>query len=491
MIEHSFSETQRQSAAAILQIIYKTYRIIVRQLWPFLIVFFLGGSNDSFGTKVTIVLVAIALLSMVVSVLGYFRYTFYVEGGELVVNRGVLVRKRLVLPLGKVQSINIEQNLLHRLMGVVGVQVDTAGSTGEEITIDALSTAKAQALKNLLLSSKKEVKRDTQQEDQDEAVVAEQEVVHEVDIGDLLVVGLTENHLKSGWIIIAFGLWLFSELEGIGVETADYLPSLQSLAVLTTYLIGAFLIASLLISLVRIVIRYYGLSFVREEDGFRLQHGLFTKQSISASDRKIQTIAWRDNLLRKTVGLYQLSIKQVGSQAINSKKPLTIVGIRRSDIDRILIDVFGRVVDRGAEYEGVHVSWRNRRMAFVAVPLLALAGVFIYMQKYYQLAVAIGLLVYWIAATWRAYRKLGYALIDDYLVLSGGAWGDYRTIIPLHKLQYVAHSTSPYQRRKGLVTIKVKTAAGTHTIPYLPDHLGRDLRDRLLYEVEVCDQDWM
>lgn len=495
LVDHSFTEPQRQSMAAMLQIIYKTYRVIVRQLWPFLIVFLFGGSSDAWGTKVAMVLIVLALLSMVVSVVGYFRYTFYIEEGDLIVNRGILIRKKLVLPLQKIQSINIQQNLLHRLMGVVGVQVDTAGSAGEEITIDALSMTTAEALKSNLLRGKMTAK-DVDLSDHDllpalDQLKSKQDVVHAIDIKDLLVVGLTENHLKSGWIIIAFCFWVFSELEGVGVETMDYLPTLQSLAVLTTYLLGVFLVASVLISLTRVIVKYYGLSFVREEDGFKLEHGLFTKQSISAADSKIQTIAWRDNLLRKLVGLYQLSIKQVGSQALNSKKPLTIAGIRRSGIDQILIDLFGRVVDRDVTYAGVHVSWRNRRIAFVVGPLMVLAGVLLYLQEYYQMAAVILFIGYWIYASWRAYRKLGYSILDDYLLLSGGAWGDYRTIIPFHKLQNVSYTTSPYQRRHGLVTVRAKTAAGIHTIPYLPRGLGQQVRDKLLYEVEVRRQDWM
>ena len=60
--------------------------------------------------------------------------------------RGVLRIDRLTVDVSRIQSIAIEQELLHRLTDLVKVVVDTAGSSQAEFTIDAISRPIAEEL---------------------------------------------------------------------------------------------------------------------------------------------------------------------------------------------------------------------------------------------------------------------------------------------------------------------------------------------------------
>lgn len=493
MSEQAFANPQRQSLVAILQIIYKTYVVLIKQAWPILIALFVGSSRGSFGEKITIAIAATAVLSMILSIIRFWRFSFYVEGKDLIVQKGILFRKKIVLPLKRIQSINIEQNLLHRVTGVVGMKVDTAGSSEEEISFSALGHTKAKELRSLLLSESKSASptNDGTTGEEDSSPSIDRYVVHEVPLPNLLMIGLTENHIRSGWLIVGFGFWLFSELEGVGIETEEYLPSYQEIATLVAYLITAFVIASVFISLVRTLFRFFNLRFVREADGFVLESGLFTRRSTSAKDNKIQTIGWRDNLLRKTVGLHHLSIRQAGLQAINSKAKLTIAGIRSDGIDTILKNIYSKIPGHNTSYQRVDIRWRNRRLLLITLPMMALTGLLVYTQSY-VLAVIVALTwAFWVVATIRAYTKLGYSIDDEYLLLSGGSWGDSRTIVPIYKLQHVGMSSTPYQRRHQLASIELKTAADKHTIPYIDREQALDLHGQLLYQLETNEKDWI
>ena len=64
----------------------------------------------------------------------------------MVVTKGVIRVVRLNVPIERIQSIAIEQQLLHRLTGLVKVTVDTAGTKDVEFAIDAIARPLAEEL---------------------------------------------------------------------------------------------------------------------------------------------------------------------------------------------------------------------------------------------------------------------------------------------------------------------------------------------------------
>ena len=106
-------------------------------------VFIVRGAADG---RLLLVGVVVAALLLAMSVLSWWRYTFQLVDGELVVTSGVLRVDRLTVDVGRIQSIAIEQELLHRMTDLVKVVVDTAGSSQAEFTIDAVARPVAEEL---------------------------------------------------------------------------------------------------------------------------------------------------------------------------------------------------------------------------------------------------------------------------------------------------------------------------------------------------------
>lgn len=489
-----FSQPSRQSPVAILQIIYKTYVVIVRQLWPFLIVLLVGGGQSSFSTKVSIAIGVTAVVSMIVSILRYIRYRYSIVDGELVIEQGILQRSRISLPADRIQTINIEQNLVHRLTKVVRLKIDTAGSAGQEINISAISHERASAMQDVLLA-RRSASVTIQQDDSIDDVQSElpqDKTVHKVGISELLLIGITQNHLRSGWFIILFLFWIMQNLNDAGVDVDDYLPTVTEILVFSLYIGIGFVVLSLLISLVRSVVQYYDLSFVRVgSDGFRLESGLFTRRSVSAQDSKIQVITWSDNLLRKMAGIFDMSIKQAGPRAINVKKSIRVAGINTQGISAVSTMLYGRDVATSVELQGVDYRWLLRRLIIWSFLCIAIATAgYLYGDPKVIVAMAVLLIyIYW--SRYRAYRKLAFGMDADHLVIRGGIWGDSCTIIPVYKLQGVALTSSIYQRRHDLTDVVLHTAAGKYRIPYIDQDTASNLADQCLYYVETSTRPWM
>ncbi|MDB9846455.1 PH domain-containing protein, partial [Acidimicrobiales bacterium] len=102
------------------------------------------------------VLVFVGLVGVVglglfaVAGLRWWRFTFEIEGEELVVRRGVVQQQRLSIPLGRVQSVSLEQKLLHRIVSLVQISLETAGTETAEFVIDAVDQRTASALQQTI-----------------------------------------------------------------------------------------------------------------------------------------------------------------------------------------------------------------------------------------------------------------------------------------------------------------------------------------------------
>ena len=163
MIEHNLDnqipldQPQRQSPLAIAFILVKFLRQAVRRFWPLVLILFFNRKDDDYMVWMLSALVVISFGQLILSLISYYKYYFHIKDGELIIEKGVLQKTKLNIPLDRIQTINFQQNILHQFLSVVSVQVDTAGSAKSELNIDALSREKAEELRNYILQKKQEL----------------------------------------------------------------------------------------------------------------------------------------------------------------------------------------------------------------------------------------------------------------------------------------------------------------------------------------------
>ncbi len=90
------------------------------------------------------------ILSVVLTTLNYHQFTIWQEGDQIVLTRGLLEKKKITIPLGRVQGIQIVENPLRQLFGYCTVTVESAGGSLSE---------KDQKIRLFPLIKKSEVKK--------------------------------------------------------------------------------------------------------------------------------------------------------------------------------------------------------------------------------------------------------------------------------------------------------------------------------------------
>ena len=78
------------------------------------------------------VLLAAWAVSVVVTTINYYQFTIFHEDGQIIMTRGLLEKKKVTIPINRVQGIRIVENPLRQLFGYCTVIVESAGGSLED-----------------------------------------------------------------------------------------------------------------------------------------------------------------------------------------------------------------------------------------------------------------------------------------------------------------------------------------------------------------------
>ena len=490
----------RQSPVAIIIILQRLFVMIIKSAWPVFVFYFINPQSkiEYFMTLIGIAAVA---LSTIGSLISYFTFYFRLEETELVMRSGLLNKTFRTIPFDRIQTISFTQNIIHRIFNVVQLDLDTAGSSGSELAIKALSHQKANSIKAFILDRKKSLpeQRDEQVDSEEYrdplqpiiSVKPSRELL-QLSISDLLKIGVSQNHLRTVGIMIAFIFGL--------TQYADELLSKEREEEIWLFLFGSIIIVALLtillfvaaffLSLFNTVLRYYNLRVLESETGYTITSGLFTKREQSAQHQKIQLLEWRNNPIKRFFGISTLYLKQAASAAIKRKSTLVVPGCYLPQIETVRDSYFSDFDKKDFKEHPISPLIISRFVLYLGVvPVLIIGGIFL-MKTWWAF-----LFLSWIPFVWLIskiyHKKWRYGISPRGIYLTKGILGQRAAILRWYKVQSVTLKQSPFQRRKQLATLVFSTAGGNLTLPYIPLIHAKELRDYVLYKVEVSTEGWM
>ncbi|WP_106768678.1 PH domain-containing protein [Paenibacillus faecalis] len=99
------------------------------------------------------VVLGITALILLLIIYGFFqwrRFKYVLEDNKIVIRRGVFFREELSIYTGRIHSMNMEQPLLQRILGLTQVKIDTPGKSNDGGKLPAVSSAEAERLQRWL-----------------------------------------------------------------------------------------------------------------------------------------------------------------------------------------------------------------------------------------------------------------------------------------------------------------------------------------------------
>ena len=408
----------------------------------------------SFGTRILALLAAALVVGLALAVLWWWRFTYRVAAGRLEVRSGLVNRTTRVVPLDRVRGVDLTAPFVHRLLGLVKVEIEAAAGGGDkaELSFAAVSRQEGEALRERLLAGARS------DEEPGESRVLYRALPRLLALG-----GLTSGrYLVAPAAVVGVLFNVVDNLPGSVMDRAtetveERIPSdLVGVAVVA----GVGVAAVLLLAIAGSLLVDWNFTLRAEGDTLTAERGLLTRRTVSIDRERIRGLDVRDTPLRRPFGLAAVTAIAGGVGGAGGRTSLAPVA-PADDVVSLLRSVDPLAADPRAQLAAHPTSARGRRFArALPLPILVTAA-----------ALALGW--WWVAAAGLAltaaavplaidrYRQLGHRFDGRRLSLREGSLRRRWTELDPQEIVSFELRRSPTQRRMGLATVVLHLGEGT------------------------------
>jgi putative membrane protein len=426
--------------------------------------------NPSSENLVSVVLsILYGLVALPAIVLQYLRFSYRITPQQIVIQKGVLRRQNRSIPIERIQNIQIQQNLVARLIGLAKVTIETAGSSATEGSLEYVGLSDAHEIRQAVRSFQHR-STDDAEDVAPPPEAADSETLFAMPLPRVLLSGAFRFSLF--YIALVFSalqlvdpeaiVQRFLRSQGRIDQITETMAAYPVLTVLATIVVAGILgwISGVLIHLAR----YYGFQLWLDDDKLRKRHGLFTVTEGTVPLKKVQALILRTNPFMRAFGWYELEVQTVGMNVDEQGHRVIAPFAQYDDIlalaQRVrsfeLPEAFGSVS---------RLTIRRRFFRYtLALSALLLPGAYFWPAGWWHPGGAAlpwwGFLLVPLILGWALlqYHNHGYAVRDDGLYIRRGVLSHYLWILPTEKFHAFHATASLFQRRLNLKTLFVDTA---------------------------------
>lgn len=500
-MNNDFSRPQRQSLVGVVVMFGNTLQKMVRALWPILIVWIFKFQEMNklyllIGSGVFFIFIA------VIAYLKYLNFTFYLdeENQEFIVKDGIINKSRLAIPLDKIQQVNINQSLVQRIIGVHALEVDTAGSGKQEVSIRAIPHDLALALKSRLHTGGRRTVASDEPLLQEET--GRKQAFIEISLLSLLKTGITSNYARTFALLLAFIITTsqhideFLEYSGYDFSVDEYITAEMVLKFITFIIVGV-MVLILVLNLARTIIKFYGYRITKQDGSLLLSYGLINTKSTILKPEKVQIVRVTRNFFQKKLNIRDLHIRQASNMEASAKEQkktaIEIPGCDEREKDILLQFIFGRIPEKG-----VMLKPNFRKMIFPAffwlvIPLsVYFWSAYMYEPELYNIILIIPVYTLFVMAViYFGFRNSRLFVNDDFIIKQGGAWDIDNDFLEPHKIHTVSLTQYFWQKGSDVGIVSLHTAGGTISFGLANYTRLKQLANYWLYQVETTEKHWM
>lgn len=466
---------------------------------PAIAIAFSGIGGDGRFLIATGVGLAAAAIGIGASWLGWRRLTYTIGEADIRVESGILSRSARSVPYERIQDVSLEAKPLPRLFGLVSVKFETGAGGGEDLSLEYLTTAEGERLRQLV--------RERRDEEQGAAASAAEAAPAAADEGEVLY-ALTPRRLVT-FGLFEFSLAVFAVLGGL-LQYVDNAIDLDVwnvdrwrgwleeqgsvIATLGPYAQAAGALAGLIglvfigfaTGVVRTVLRDWGFTLTRSARGFRRQRGLLTRTDVVMPAHRVQGIVIGTGLVRYRFGWHSLSFVSLAQDA--GKESHEVAPFAQMEEIAPIVGAAGfRLPDGQTRWQRASKRQRTDRMVAGALPFALAAVPTAIFAPTGLFLLPLGAAVVAVAANLYAWEFRRFALDDAQIVSTTGLMSPTSRIATRLKLHSVEIAQGPVARLRGYATVHLGLAGGSFAIPGVPLDDARRLRASVLETITGTD----
>ncbi len=456
------SRWRRLHPASFLVNLVPTAWRTVWSLWPLVVGAIWGRQQGSAFDVVVILFFSMAAVGR--TLLHFLTLRYRLFDGRLEIQSGLLSRVEQAFDPSRIQNVAIQQNLFHRLSGLVELRVEMAGASGLLATdglLSALSLEDAEALRAAI--------------GRPGTSVASSGAPHQaLDAPGLLeVVAYGASSGRAGMA----GAGVAVMVEVSQRVAPGSLPLAPASGPGWVGLVLVALAAGYVLSVLASVFRWYGSRWWIEGEHLHFEGGLLTRRRVDIPQRKLQMVQVSEPIVRRAMGFATLLFDTAAGGGPPEPGGSTTEGVvpmvAREDVDdRVRVAFPGLEPNLGDTLRpaaaGALTSAMVASVLGWALPLVALVA--FTGQGWFLLILPVALAVAWLDVRWQ-----GWAVTPGFMVTRRGFLSRDTWVLPRAKLQSVRWVQGPLERALGIGSVVVWFPGGRLPLPLVAEAEGRRL----------------
>jgi putative membrane protein len=500
--EADFQPTRRLHGASWL---FGLSNAIKQMVLPLIALIFFGTRDNDpgpFGPYI-VPTILVALLIRALWQQWTYRYGFGPHG--LVIREGLVFRNVRQIEYARIENIDTERGVLHRMFGVAEVRVQTSTGGKPEALISVLDLQAVQDMRAKVFAASKPGEPTL-------ATAPETPLLH-LPTGELVRYGLIDNR---GMIVVAAGVGLLHEAGLLTFDKEWFQSVLQSSSAAGLVALGwmmqialgllAFVSAILavrILSVVLALVTFHDFKLTHQNGDLRARYGLFTRIALTLRTRRIQAVHQTESLLHRWFQRVTLNVDLAGDSGggdqpdANKSRARWLAPVCQASAAPALIAAALPAINLSEEPDWQPLAPRARGRIFrrsVALAVLILTGPAIWYLREGAIIVVLGCIpLAWMHA--HLYTKhTRWALARDAVMFRSGWLTRRLTIVPRDRVQTLSVDASPFDRRSQMANIYVDTAGGGAMrvgirIRYLAADVAEGLATALYRTAGACARD--
>lgn len=477
-------------------------REVVRFLPALIAVIFAGGSGGRhwWGLAVTGVAVAAGFAR-------WFTTSFRFTDSQVQLRSGLLHRNTVSAPADRVRSVDVTASILHRALGLAEVKIDTAAGE-KEMKLNGLTTSEAAALRTDLLhrsrveagasrSGTVDLAKDVgSQSSGPYAVrsgVADDEVLYQLNPSWLRFAPFSPSGLIAALAIFGLGNQLVQDTgvdptrSGAYQDASNVVTRGGIIAAIVIVAVGL-LVLVVVLSLIAYALTFFNFRLTRSRGGetFHVARGLLTTRATSLEVRRLRGVEvheaiplrWAHGARLRAVTTGLKDARRGMSALLTPPSPVSVV---QQTADRVL-GAPGRLQAPLRTHGGAAVRRRwTRAFSSSGVVAAGLCVIAWWQTSWWFVALAVLVMVAAVPLARSRIAALGHDVDERFVVGRSGALMRSTFVLERSGVVAVTVRRSFFQRRAGVSSIAVATAAGSGSyliIDVTVEH-GDDLVDQV------------
>lgn len=357
---------------------------------------------------------------------------YVIDDEEIRVERGVLFKSSRRIPFERLQSVDINEPLVARLVGLSELTIEMAGGSDSRTRLRFLTLAESRRLRRLLLERAHGTPDDHEVAPDGEPVRPEHRQVLHVVPPDRIILGTLLSLDFVGTVVAAIASIVFAVFTETGwALLAVLIPTLWGIGQMIT----------------NRIIAQWDFTLSRHPRGLRIERGLLSRSSQTIPFDRVQGIGVVEPIVWRRYAWLRLDVDVAGYGAASDESggvsSTTLLPIADRDLARRIVDELVPDPERGT---GEQVRPTRRSMIFAPI----------------------GWRYRWLASTAQT-------------VTTATGWiTRHRSVVPHHKVQSVEFSQGPLQRWRRVATMKVHTPDGP--VSAQAHHLDEDVARTITFD---------